>query len=165
MLALGALGVVACSDDTTSSSNDEGGTGPSRTEAGRNDEDGATPATDAGDAGIDAKKDVNVRDAAGPGEAGAECSLNYDCELALRCECDESTGCFCKPGARGTGNNGVDPCTDGNACVSALCIEGPPDSGSFCSDECTTSDDCGGKLPLCQDIAFVGRVCIRTPPK
>jgi hypothetical protein len=42
--------------------------------------------------------------------------------------------------------------------------DGSPDSGSFCSDECATSSQCTGMLPLCSDVAFVGRICIRTPP-
>jgi len=27
-----------------------------------------------------------------------------------------------------------------------------------------TSNECTGMLPLCSDIAFVGRICIRTAP-
>lgn len=164
-LALGAVALAACSDDTTSVA---GGAPEAGADAGRSDgsadRDGAA-AADASGAGADAAtRDATTRDANGPGEAGAECSFNRDCQLALRCECDELAGCACNPGVRGTGRNGLDPCVDGNACASALCVEGPPDSGSFCSDECVTKDDCGGKLPLCADIAFVGRVCIRTPP-
>jgi hypothetical protein len=44
-----------------------------------------------------------------------------------------------------------------------VCVEGPADGGFFCSDQCATSNDCGGALPLCSTIAFVGRICIRTP--
>lgn len=166
-LVLASTAVVACSDDTAGSTGEgsEAGADAQRSDSSTPDEDGSTK-PDAEDAGTDAKRDANVRDAAGPGMAGDDCLLNYDCQLALRCECDESAGtCQCKAGARGTGQNGVDPCTSGENCQSALCIEGPPDAGSFCSDECATSDDCGGKLPLCLDVAFVGRVCVRTPPK
>jgi hypothetical protein len=46
-----------------------------------------------------------------------------------------------------------------------VCVDGPPDSGSFCTDECKSSNDCTGVLPLCSDIAFVGRICIRTAPQ
>jgi hypothetical protein len=89
-----------------------------------------------------------------------ECTFNKDCPADQRCECDEATGCFCATGARGTGQNGVDTCTDGNDCASSLCIEGQ--GGAFyCSDECETDDDCGEALPTCTDIAFLGRVCIR----
>lgn len=175
-LALAAAGVAACSDDPASSSGsgDEGGTGPSRIEGGASTgEDGATEtdanvaadASDAADATDASTKDANVADANGPGAVGAACGFNRDCQLALRCECDENTGCACKAGARGTGQNGITPCNDGNACASALCVEGPPNMGSYCSDECLTDADCGGKLPVCKDIAFVGRVCIRTPPQ
>jgi len=118
--------------------------------------DAATVGTDAADAA------VTIID--GPGKAGDVCSFNRECNAALRCECTETEGCACKAGTRGTGKNGIDPCADGNVCASSLCVEGPPDSGSFCSEECKTSADCTGKLPLCSDIAFVGRICIRTPP-
>lgn len=101
----------------------------------------------------------------GPGTDGTACSFNRDCHATLRCECDVTAGCACKPGARGTGKNGIDACTSGNACASSVCVEGPPDAGSFCSDECLTSSQCTGMLPLCSDIAFVGRICIRTAPQ
>ncbi|MBX3192211.1 MAG: hypothetical protein KF819_34800 [Labilithrix sp.] len=139
-----AAAVTACSDDT-----------------------GGSIAPDAGaeEAGADASADAEEsRDAGGPGEAGAECSFNRDCQLALRCACDESAGCACSAGTRGTGKNGVDPCKDGNDCESAVCVEGPADAGYFCSDECATSADCVGKLPQCTTIAFVGRICIRNGP-
>ena len=127
------------------------------------------PGTDGSATGDDASSARDAPDSAsadagvvnGPGGIGAECSFNRDCQAALRCECDPSTGCACKTGVRGSGKNGVDSCTTGNACSSAVCIEGPPDSGFFCSDECDSSADCKGKLPLCSTIAFVGRVCIR----
>lgn len=131
------------------------------------DDSGGTSAGDAsaGDAaaGADAS-DAQTEDAGivdGPGKVGAECSFNRECMAALRCECSETSGCACKPGARGTGRNGIDPCDAGEACRSSLCIEGPPGMGSFCSDECKTEADCTGKLPVCADIALVGRVCIR----
>lgn len=156
-VALAAGTLAACASTSTS-----GATGAD--EAGR---DGSTRAegsiaeSDGGATGTDASVPATFD---GPGEAGAECAFNRDCQAALRCECTESAGCACKPGARGTGQNGVTPCSDGNACASSVCTEGPPDSGSFCSDACKTSADCTGKLPLCSDIAFVGRICIRQPP-
>jgi hypothetical protein len=61
---------------------------------------------------------------------------------------------------RGTGKNGVDTCTDGNACASSLCVEGQAKK-FYCSDECTTNASCGPALPICADIALVGRICIR----
>jgi len=159
-LALAAGTLEACADavtsDTTGSA-EAGSDGSSRPEGSVKDDGGVTTDTDSGDGGVPVIVD-------GPGEAGAECAFNRECHAALRCECTESTGCACKVGVRGTGQNGVSPCSDGNACASSVCVEGPPDSGSFCSDECKTSADCTGKLPLCSDIAFVGRICIRQPP-
>lgn len=159
VLAAGAL--AACGDTTAvngSASAEAGSESSSRADGAVTDDDGGLTRTDSGDSGVPPVID-------GPGEAGAECAFNRDCNAALRCECTESSGCACKAGVRGTGENGVDPCADGNACATSVCVEGPPDSGSFCSGECKTSADCTGKLPLCSDIAFVGRICIRTPPK
>ncbi|MBS2016768.1 MAG: hypothetical protein JST00_28040 [Deltaproteobacteria bacterium] len=167
LAALGSALVAACSDSGgTTPGTDGGGGGTDGTTPG---EDGSTPGTDGGtdsatDGGADAGKDVTTRDANGPGEAGADCTFNYDCQLALRCECDEATGCACAPGARGTGRNGVDTCDSGNQCVSSVCVEGPGDGGTFyCSDECKDDTECTGKLPLCTNVAFVGKICIRTP--
>lgn len=144
----------ACATDPTPATTPGGADAASSSDAATG-EDGAIPpstdASDAGDAGI-----VN-----GPGKEGAVCAFNRDCQAALRCECDETNGCACKPGVRGSGKNGIDPCTSGNACASSVCVEGPPDTGSFCSDECDSSAECVGKLPLCSTIAFVGRICIR----
>ncbi len=158
--------VVACSDDygagaepfadadaETERQADGGGSTPT---------DAARPA----DAGVDARDAARPKkDANGPGAADAACSFNADCQSALRCACVEGEGCTCEPGARGTGQNGVDTCNgaaNGADCESALCIEGQ--GGTFyCSDQCETAADCAGKLPLCADIAFVGRVCIRDP--
>lgn len=163
-IAVGLSFLGACASTDTAGPT---GTSPDATTPGdaKLAEDGSLPEPDASrDAGLDAPRDANLRDANGPGAVDAVCSFNRDCQIALRCECDEVNGCACKPGARGTGRNGTDPCATGNACASAVCVEGPPDSGSFCSDECATSADCVGKLPLCKTIAFVGRICIRTAP-
>jgi hypothetical protein len=160
-LALAAGALAACSTATGGSvagAEEAGSEGSSRADGSVPDDDGAATGTDSGDAGA-----LPIID--GPGEAGTECAFNRECNAALRCECTESAGCACKAGVRGTGQNGVTPCSDGNACASSVCVEGPPDSGSFCSDECKTSTECTGQLPLCSDIAFVGRICIRTPPK
>ena len=159
--AAGAL-ASACADAVTSDTagGAEAGSaadGSSRADGSVTGEDDAATGTDSSDGGGPVIID-------GPGEAGVECAFNRGCNAALRCECSETTGCACKAGTRGTGQNGITPCADGNACSSSVCIEGPPDSGSFCSDECKTSADCKGKLPLCSDIAFVGRICIRQPP-
>ena len=159
-LAVAAGQLAACASTSTSDTtggNEAGSDGSTKAD-GSGADDGATTSADGGDGGVPTIID-------GPGEAGAECAFNRDCHVTLRCECTESAGCACKPGARGTGQNGVSACSDGNACASSVCTEGPPDSGSFCSDECKTSADCAGKLPVCSDIAFVGRICIRQAPQ
>lgn len=87
------------------------------------------------------------------------CILNRECPADQRCECIDEV-CLCRDGTRGTGVNGVDTCTVDNDCASALCVEGP--GGVFyCSDECSDETDCEGALPVCADVAFVGRICIR----
>jgi hypothetical protein len=115
---------------------------------------------------IDAEAEVETfdRDTTPDSDQGAEeCIFNRDCPAAERCECDEATGCFCAPGARGSGLAGFDACDDGDDCASALCVEGT--AGLFyCSGECRDESDCGPMLPLCMDIAFLGRVCVRTSP-
>src|SRR5688500_4601595 len=94
--------VVACSDESTSSSPstvDASSDGRARSDSGgEEEEEDATTGADGGakDATADAKP---LRDANGPGEAGADCVFNHDCQLALRCECDGV--CTCEPGARG----------------------------------------------------------------
>jgi hypothetical protein len=159
--ALSVFAFAACvGKDATSTpftAADAGGVDASLTPEPVETEDASVP-LDAADA-----SDTSVVIVDGPGMAGEECSFNRDCKAALRCECVEPDPCTCKAGTRGTGRNGIDACNDGNACASSLCVEGPTGTGSFCSDECKTSADCTGKLPLCSDIAFVGRICIRTP--
>ena len=118
-------------------------------------------ATQGMDAGVDAATSSDAAVAAGDLGAGAECTFNRDCIAEARCACDESTGCFCELGARGTGKNGVDACTTGNDCASSLCVEGP--GGAYvCSDECNDVNDCGGKLPLCVNVALLGKICARS---
>jgi hypothetical protein len=96
----------------------------------------------------------------GDGAVGDDCSFNADCGEGLRCACDGP--CACEVGVRGAGRLN-DACTSGNDCASAICLEGPPPS-TLCTEACVDADDCGGDLPICADIAFVGRVCIRAPP-
>jgi len=96
----------------------------------------------------------------GPGAVGDTCSFNADCQRALRCACTEEDGCACAEGTRGTGQSGVDSCTSGDDCATSLCLEGPGDE-LICSGPCVDDDDCGGALPVCAEIAFVGRICIR----
>ncbi len=120
-------------------------------------EDASTPDAGKKDSSTDAGPGV---DANGPGQAGDVCSFNRDCQNGLRCECDGE--CACAVGARGTGQKGVDSCDSGNQCSSALCLEGP-DGKFLCSDECVDTGDCPAKLPRCEDVAFVGRICIRQP--
>jgi hypothetical protein len=90
---------------------------------------------------------------------GETCAFNDDCQASLRCGCVEGA-CVCETGVRGTGQNGIDDCVDGNDCSSSLCVENSS-NGYSCSGPCVDDDDCGPQLPLCADIAFVGRICIR----
>lgn len=159
----------ACTDETTDNPAAGDATADSsstaKTDSPSSDDSGS--GGDDGDGSVDSGMDAKaVKDANGPGEAGAGCAFNRDCQLALRCECDEATGCLCQPGARGTGKNGVDACDSGNHCESSLCIEGPDPGESICSDECVTKGDCTGKLPRCILISgFPGPICVRQPPQ
>ncbi len=118
----------------------------------------ATAATDATDA-LDVDDVIDVVETR---EAGGRCSFNRDCVTAERCECSETAGCRCAPGARGTGRSGLDQCASGNDCESALCVEA--NGGvSLCSAPCTTVDDCPSALPRCLSVATVGRFCARDP--
>lgn len=142
------------------------GTAP---ETETSDADGGTadaadlPETDS-DAGADAA-DVSADAAAVDAQStNKNCTFNADCIASERCECTESAGCFCKVGARGTGKAGIDTCTDGNDCESALCLEGPKYQKSYyCSGPCSSAADCTKMLPVCSNIAFVGKICIRDP--
>ena len=153
LLALSTLFAAAscANDDTGGASGGEAGAPP----------EGGSPGRDAADAGAPPGSDASVVD--GSGKQGAECSFNRECMAALRCECTVASGCACKPGPRGTGRNGLDPCDAGEACQSSVCVEGPTGTGSFCTGECKTEADCTGKLPVCADNALVGRICIRKP--
>ncbi|MEO8798345.1 MAG: hypothetical protein ABI551_10700 [Polyangiaceae bacterium] len=161
---------VACSSSSSSVSGDDtatpdasgddaslGNDATSKTDGAASKDGGAE--TDAAIDGSASKKDASTVGGGGP---GAVCAFNRDCIAADRCACDESTGCFCEAGARGTGHNGIDPCTSGNDCTSSLCVEGP-DGGSICSNECGSAADCTGALPKCSNIAFIGMICIRNP--
>jgi len=151
--------VSACTDETTdvAGGGDAGDDGPTRRR------DGSSGPVDEEDADVDPEKDSGAdgaeagKDANGPGADGDPCDFNRDCQLALRCECEEGN-CECKPGARGTGKNGVDTCTSANDCASSICAEGP--IGSFCSDECANDSDCTGNLPKCFPIiGFPEAIC------
>lgn len=114
------------------------------------------------DLGVDAALAADLAVEAGDLGPGAECTYNRDCVAAARCGCDVTKGCFCELGARGTGVNGVDTCTDGNGCQSSLCVEGPG-GVSYCSDECTGAEMCTGALPRCIAVALLGKICARNP--
>ncbi len=114
-----------------------------------------------GDAAKDSASDARAGDGGGSGKA---CAFNRECPADERCECSEAAGCACKTGPRGAGKNGVDTCKDGNDCASSVCVEGPASGTAFyCSDECTSAAQCGGALPVCADIATLGKICVRTP--
>ncbi|MBI5607588.1 MAG: hypothetical protein HY902_01760 [Deltaproteobacteria bacterium] len=161
--------LVACG---ATASGGQGGVLPADTHAADAANDAAADlvAGDAGDAAAaDVAAEVATSDAAADSAEDAvssmkDCTFNADCIAAERCECSETAGCFCKTGPRGTGKAGVDPCKDGQDCETSLCVEGPAYQTSYyCSGPCTTADDCGPKLPLCANIAFLGKVCIRDP--
>ncbi|MEZ4409566.1 MAG: hypothetical protein R3A52_24300 [Polyangiales bacterium] len=125
------------------------------------------PAVDAADvAPLDAvatdvtATDVTATDATIDVAAGGPCSFNRDCDPALRCECSESDGCRCLPGARGAAATG-EACADGNDCASALCVEG--NAGFLCSDACERASDCPASLPRCVAVPTVGSFCARDP--
>lgn len=63
---------------------------------------------------------------------------------------------------RGTGRAGIDACTDGNDCETALCLEGASNA-LVCSQPCQTAAECPASLPRCLDVPFVGRICARDP--
>lgn len=116
------------------------------------------------DGGMDAGTDAGVctvPPGTPDGGSGASCTFNSDCPCSERCECDESTGCFCLTGPRGTGKSGIDSCDGGNQCESSLCVEGW--GGFYCSGSCATAAECGPKLPLCTNVAFIGKICVRQP--
>ena len=126
-----------------------------------NQTDGGAPDASV-DAGAPTDGGDTVPDAGVPGGGSrSACTFNSDCPADERCECDESEGCLCLTGPRGTGRSGVDACVSGNDCESSLCVEGW--GGDFCSGPCTSATDCGPRLPLCASIAFIGDICIRQP--
>ena len=122
----------------------------------------------AADAAVDAQDDAPAADAAsddarGPDASGHECTFNRDCPESERCACELDAGCFCEVGPRGTGVVGEDTCESGNDCTSSVCVEGPS-TDYYCSDECDDGDDCGGALPICSNIALLGKICVRALP-
>lgn len=163
-ILLAAALTVACSSDpeaagpttdsATDTSTDSGiaidGTSPDSVAV-----DSALADTASGDATTSA--DIATGDVA----TGGACNFNRECAATDRCECIDFT-CACRPGARGTGKNGVDACTSGNDCASSVCTEGS-DGKDYCSDECVTAADCGEKLPRCLDVTGLGRICVRAP--
>ncbi len=149
--------LAACSTDTSPDAEDAGN--PTR------DRDSGGPATDEDSGPTEEPDDAGPDEDVGAGE-GEECAFNRECKAALRCECDEDTGCFCKPGPRGTGKVGVDSCTSGNDCESSICVDGPTAGESICSDECKDDTECGGKLPRCLPIVGIPEpICAREPPQ
>lgn len=123
-----------------------GGGGADAGPSGGDPLDGGDVVVDAGDAGPSSE---------------APCTFNRECPAHERCECADGD-CACRIGARGEGRSGVDACQDGNDCESSLCVEDA--EGTFtCSGECEDEGDCGPRLPVCADIAFLGRVCVRDP--
>ncbi|MCO4763689.1 MAG: hypothetical protein KC502_19410 [Myxococcales bacterium] len=167
-------GTATAGDVGTDSRADAGGasdatTGDAELSDAGSEDAASTDAAAQDDAGSAETGDAAAEDA-GTGDAisadvqssNKACTFNADCPANERCECSVSAGCFCKVGARGTGKTGKDTCKSGNDCETALCVEGPG-SVYYCSGPCKTTADCGGKLPICSSIAFVGQICIRDP--
>lgn len=160
--------VVACSseeDDTVGdagSGHDDGSVDGSSTADGSAGADGASGDGASGDGGAGDAGSHDGAVASGDAQTGEPCIFNRECIAADRCSCDEDSGaCTCQVGARGTGQNGVALCDSGDQCQSSLCAEG---NGAFyCTDECVNGSDCKPTLPLCEDIAFIGRICVRNP--
>ena len=158
------LVLVACGTPDTGTPDAGGQTADSGTsaDAGQVQDAGTTPdagTLDAGtpDAGISA---CPSQSGSNPANAGAACAFNSECPADQRCECI-NFDCLCRPGARGTGCPGVDSCTVGEDCASSVCAENST-GGYTCSGTCDTDADCGPALPLCRDVSFVGRICIRS---
>jgi hypothetical protein len=140
-LVFGLFGMIACSEDAAT------GQGPSDAGSVDSGSDAASPGKDAG------------KDAGAPGlPAGSACSFNDDCSPELRCEEKTLT---CQPGVRGTGKNGIDACTTGDTCESALCVEGPTNGSFVCSGHCFDDKDCGNQLPRCLNVPQIGTFCAR----
>ena len=151
----------ALTADSTTGTADSAGSDTASADTALPQDSSATADTSPADTAADAAAPDIASDIA---SSNADCTFNADCIASERCECDEIKGCFCKFGPRGTGKSGVDACKDGNDCETALCIEGPPsDKLFYCSGPCSSAGDCKGKLPICSNIAFVGKVCIRDP--
>jgi hypothetical protein len=128
-------------------------------ETGASSGDGG-PVRDASDDATADAPSEDLPDGDIPDASGIECAFNRECPASERCACDLETGCFCEYGPRGTGQVGVDMCEDGNDCASSVCAEGPGGL-YYCSDGCDDGDDCEGALPICAEIAFVGKICVR----
>lgn len=151
----------ALTADSTTGTADGAGSDTASADTALPQDSSATADSSAADTAVDTAAPDIASDIA---SSNADCTFNADCVASERCECDEIKGCLCKFGPRGTGKSGVDACKDGNDCETALCIEGPPSDGNFyCSGPCASAGDCKGKLPICSNIAFVGKVCIRDP--
>lgn len=118
---------------------------------------GGTSDTDPVDTDTDGDTDVVIE--SDESNRDGDCVVNAECPADQRCESVDYVT-QCRDGARGTGVNGVDTCTVGEDCASSLCIEGAG-ADFYCSDLCDTDDDCGPNLPVCMDVAFVGRICVR----
>jgi hypothetical protein len=164
---------VACSESSSSSSSSSGGAAPTPDAQGGVADAGFIPEDPPGDppdAGKDAAKDA-AKDTGAPKDGSADsatntdagslapCTFNRECPSTERCECNNGD-CACRVGARGTGQNGVTSCEAGNDCESSLCVEGQG-GAYYCSGECDAAADCKSKLPVCSNIAFIGKICVR----
>jgi hypothetical protein len=93
----------------------------------------------------------------GSARENQECEFNSDCGMDLRCEgTNAGSGpiAVCKKGERGESVLG-DPCQDGNACGSSICLD------NQCSDVCTSDSDCNKVMPVCKTVvSFRQKICL-----
>lgn len=155
IFCLSFLFASACGDDDASTDGDAALDGSAE---GGSAEGGMLDSSTTADGSMDAGEDAQPT-----ADGGALCAFNRECPDSQRCECTEEDGCFCAPGARGTGELG-ESCEDGNDCVSSVCLEGPDDA-LLCSIECENEEQCGGALPRCTEVVLVGKICTREPPQ
>ncbi len=167
LVCLLAMGLVACSDD--SSGTNQGPDAAGRDAAVRDAALDASLGLDAGgvDSGVQSDAsggDGSVTDAgqvdAGPLSACSDigalaCFSNLDCpDQSTRCEnvgTETDPVACCVTGVRGTGQAG-DDCDSENDCASAVCIE--HDTVRVCSTTCNSEQDCPDGMKNCIFIAF-----------
>ena len=91
---------------------------------------------------------------------GADCVHNRECVSGAFCK-EGPSSFVCTAGTAGAGVNGLTVCTTGNDCQSSICTQDAVGTNT-CSDACDCDADCGGKMPKCVFLAFLGiGICAR----